>query len=61
MRLGRKDEQIACLFFLPGLSSELPKSEGGDAPERFASEELLPILKRKWRRTKKRPTKNKEQ
>jgi hypothetical protein len=61
MRFAKKDEQIACLFFLPGLSSELPKSEGGDAPERFASKELLPILKRKWRRTKKRSTKNKEQ
>ena len=35
-----------------------PKSEGGDAPEYFANEELLPMvliysMKREWRRTKK--------
>jgi hypothetical protein len=45
MGTGKKDEQIACHFWTPGLSSGNPMSEGGDAPEDFANEELLPVIR----------------
>ena len=47
------------VFFSPALSSELPNAcqKECDAPERFASKELLPIITRKWRRIRIRPTK----
>jgi hypothetical protein len=45
METGRKDEQIACHFCTPGLSSGNPMPEGGDAPEDFANEELLPVTR----------------
>jgi len=48
------------LLYIWGLASQ--SLEGGDAPDLFAFEELLPVIpidnmKRKWRRTISRPTK----
>jgi hypothetical protein len=52
-QVKKMSESLVFSFRLDYLrDSRSPRSEGGDAPERFAYEELLSIMKRKWRRTK---------
>ena len=51
-------ESLALSPRLYYLQASNPKSKGGDAPDSFANEELLPmiwlyVMTRKWRRMKK--------